>query len=85
MVRRQIEFPKTHDLDELLDLVSKVDGSLAESLRETTILTDYGATIRYPDDLSNMTLEDAKRAVSLAAKVREATRKVLADPSKKNR
>lgn len=71
LVRYQIEFPKTHDLGELLDLTATVDSSFAGSLREVTILTPYGVGIRYPSDFPEMTRDDAQSAVELARKVRE--------------
>jgi HEPN domain-containing protein len=41
LVRHQIEFPKTHNLGELLDLVASVDRHLAESLWDVTALNPY--------------------------------------------
>jgi HEPN domain-containing protein len=77
LVMFQVEFPKTHDLDELLDLVSSVDSELADTLRDITELTNYGVEIRYPGHLPKMTGEDAKAAVEMAAKVREAITEAL--------
>ena len=72
LVQHQIEFPKTHDLDELLDLVVRVDSALAESLRDAIVLTDYGVDIRYPGDSPGITHEEARNALVLAGKVAEA-------------
>ena len=72
LVQHQIEFPKTHDLDKLLDLIVSADNKLADSLRCSTDLTPYGADIRYPGDLPELTKGDAIRAVDLARKVRAA-------------
>jgi len=47
----QIEFPKTHDLGALLDLVSPVDEPLAESLNDILLLNPYGVEVRYPGDM----------------------------------
>jgi len=71
LVWHQVEYPKTHDIGELLNLVAKVDKPLADSLREATVLTDYSVDVRYPGDLSELTLENARKAVKLARKVRE--------------
>jgi len=68
----QIEFPKTHDIDEILDLVAKVDSKLAKSLRNANILTDYAVEIRYPGDAPELTLEQAREAVKVAEKTRKA-------------
>ncbi|OGP59307.1 MAG: hypothetical protein A2V67_15725 [Deltaproteobacteria bacterium RBG_13_61_14] len=71
LVWHQVEYPKTHDIGELLNLVAKVDKPLADSLREATVLTDYSVDVRYPGDLSELTLENARKAVKSARKVRE--------------
>jgi len=36
----QVEFPKTHDIDELLDLIAPTDSKLSESLRDVIVLTN---------------------------------------------
>ena len=77
LVEHQIEFSKTHNVGELLDLVATADSSLAESLRDAGALTPYGVDIRYPSDFPEMTPEDAQVAVELAGKVRNAILGVL--------
>ena len=72
LVDRQIEFPETHDLAELLDRVSAVNASLAESLNEITVLTSYGVDTRYPADLPEISSDEAGMAVELAKRVRDA-------------
>lgn len=73
----QVEFPKTHDIDELLDLVATTDSKLSESLRDTIVLTNYSVNVRYPVDLSNMTANDAQQAIQLAEKVRSLVLELL--------
>jgi HEPN domain-containing protein len=77
LVWHQVEYPKTHDIGELLDLVAKVDKSLADSLREATVLTDYSVDVRYPGDNSGVSLADAQTAIELAKRVKEAILKLL--------
>lgn len=66
----QTEFPKTHDLDKLLDLLAPLDPRLSESLRDVIVLTDYGVDIRYPGDFPKITSSEAQQAIQLAEKVR---------------
>lgn len=73
----QIEFPKTHDLGALLDLVAPMDAPLADSLSEISLLNPYGVEIRYPGDMPDIEPEDAKEALELAKRVREAVLKSL--------
>ncbi len=79
LVNHQIEFPKTHNLGEILNLVAAIDVPLADSLRNVTVLNPFSVDVRYPGDIPEMTPEDAKRAVDLASKVREAIRYALED------
>jgi HEPN domain-containing protein len=77
LTRHQVEFPKTHDIDVLLDLIAPIDETLSESLRDVIVLTDYGVGIRYPSDAPSVTADDAQQAIQSAEKVR---RLVLASP-----
>ena len=72
LVWRQVEFPKTHDLDKLLDLVAVEENALAASLPDVSVLTDYGVDIRYPGDQREISRQEARIAVEVAKKVREA-------------
>jgi HEPN domain-containing protein len=74
---RQIEVPKTHSLGELLDLLTKTDGTLASSLRDATSLTPYGAAFRYPGVLDQEL--EKQEAFALATKVRDAILAALKD------
>ncbi len=77
LVHYQVEFPKTHDLGNLLDLIALVNPLLADSLRSATALNPFGATMRYPSDLPELTVDDARTAVGLVAAVRDAVRALL--------
>jgi len=77
LTSHQIEFPKTHDLDELLDLIEPIHRNLAKSLRDIIVLTKYGVDIRYPGDVPDMKLRDAQNAVKLAEKAQKAILKVI--------
>ncbi len=71
-----IDFPRTHSVSVLLDL-------LAESIRpaltteEQERLTDYATTTRYPGDYEDISLEEAHRATAIAARVRGVAREKL--------
>jgi HEPN domain-containing protein len=72
LVAHQVEFPKTHDLGRLLDLIAPVDGALATALSAAVQLTDYGVDARYPGDLPQLDADGAKSAVDRAVDVRDA-------------
>jgi HEPN domain-containing protein len=48
--RHEIEFPKTHDIGKLLDLLATVDVLAVAELREAETQTPFGVEIRYPDE-----------------------------------
>jgi HEPN domain-containing protein len=66
----QIEFPKTHDLTALLDLVATVHADLSASLSDLDELTPYAIETRYPGDHPSLTPEETQRAVGLAERAR---------------
>jgi HEPN domain-containing protein len=66
LVWHQIEFPKTHDIGRLIELIAGFDASLAAHLQAANSLTPYGAQHRYPGDLPEPSVADAERAVQLA-------------------
>ena len=72
LVWNQVAFPKTHDLEDLLDLVAPTDKLLAASLRDVIVLTPYGVEIRYPGDRPDARPDDARQAFALARQVRDA-------------
>jgi HEPN domain-containing protein len=67
----EIDFPKTHDLTELLTLAGQANKQLAADLRAVKVLTPYGVDLRYPGDRPNVSLAQAKEAVELARLVRD--------------
>ncbi len=72
LTRHQVIFPKTHDLEQLLDLIESIHNDLAATLRDIIILTPYGVELRYPGDRPDATADEAREAVLLACKVRDA-------------
>jgi HEPN domain-containing protein len=72
LTSHQVAFPKTHDLQELLDLVQTVNTDLATSLSDVIVLTPYGVELRYPGDRPDATPDEALKAIELARKVRES-------------
>ena len=68
----QIEFPKTHAVEQLLHLLSHADAVRASSLTGASVLSPYAVDIRYPGDQPEPDLKEAHRAAELARKVRDA-------------
>lgn len=71
LVRHQIEFPKTHNITLLRQLVAQTDQSLAEHLASADALVPYGVEFRYPGDLALLSHEQGVQAVQLAEQARD--------------
>jgi HEPN domain-containing protein len=76
MVLKQIPFPKTHDLSELLHLLPAEFNSLLSN-EEQKLLTVYATVTRYPGDYEEISLAEARRAVSIARRLRKVMRGVF--------
>ncbi|MGD0088825.1 MAG: HEPN domain-containing protein [Planctomycetota bacterium] len=76
LVLKLIDFPKTHDLD---DLAWRSPDTLLPLLsnEERGCLTEYAVVVRYPGEGGEISLAEARRAVRLARQVRSAIRKLL--------
>ena len=76
LVLKSIDFPKTHDIGELVArLPEKINTKL--SVEEQEILTDYATVTRYPGDYDRISLTEAKSAVKIARRFRSEIRKLL--------
>jgi len=71
LVRHQVEFPKTHDIAKLRNLILKIDKVLFEKLEPADILTPYGVEFRYPGDLPDLTQQQAENALQVALQMKQ--------------
>ena len=76
LVLKAINFPKTHDIEELVNLSPpKCRPKLTSE--EQRRLTDYATVTRYPGDYEPIPLAEARRAVGVARRVRNEMRKLF--------
>lgn len=74
----EIEFPKTHSLEDLVFLCKNVVSSIEAELENIEILSSYGVEVRYPDEIYyDIPKEDAEEAIELAKKVKSVVLKHL--------
>ena len=73
LVSRSIDFPKTHDLRILMQLVPK-EVKLGLRMNEVLPLNRYTIEARYPGDWEPITRKEAKEALAIARMVRQAVR-----------
>jgi HEPN domain-containing protein len=77
LVRHQIPFPKTHVIQQLLQLAARADSTIESALASSAMLTPFGTEFRYPGEVID--LETAKQAIREAKHVREAVLQRLKD------
>ena len=67
LVRHQIPFPKTHDIQDLLKLSARADTTVEQELSSAAMMTPFGVEFRYPGDeiadhdTAQQVLEEARR------------------------
>jgi HEPN domain-containing protein len=71
LVKKQIEFSKTHNIMSLLNLCAIADSAFREELSEADKLTDFAVEIRYPDDWYEPSIEETKQAYEIMLKVKD--------------
>jgi len=71
LVSLRVEFPKTHDLEELLDLLTPVLPDVATELDGVKILSPFGVKIRYPGDFPELLPGQERTVFELAKRTRE--------------
>lgn len=77
LTRRQIDFPKTHDIRELLTLLSTSGEVVPEAIWEAINLTDYAVETRYPGPAEPVTRKEYREAVAVAGKVVKWAGKII--------
>jgi HEPN domain-containing protein len=85
LVRHQVEFRKTHDLDELLNLTDSIDSSLRQKIGSFAWLTPYGVEFRYPGEYPVVDHNTAERAYKESELVKGAVMKRLENYLSKGR
>jgi HEPN domain-containing protein len=63
-----VEFPRTHDLQELLILIRNSGTSIPLELEDVTALSRFAVETRYPGDVEPITPDEVEQAIELAEK-----------------
>ena len=74
LVFYKIDFPKTHDIVYLLNLLLTQNISVPKVIMESAFLTDYAVTVRYPGDDNMIQSTEYKKALRVSTKVLEWAR-----------
>ena len=78
LIRHRIAFPKTHLLEDLLDLASTIDPALDALRADVRVLHPYAMQVRYPG--YEATVAESVEAVKIVRRVRTLLRKKLRLP-----
>lgn len=76
LVFNSIDFPKIHDIGELVALLPQAT-SLDTTIEEQRRLTEYATVTRYPGDYEPISLVEAREAVEIAQRIRDEIRSLL--------
>ena len=75
---KKVRVPKTHDMELLINEVSKIDLILSKKIVKAKTLTIYAVTYRYPDaEKRLLTVAKVKAAIKVAALVYESCLKEI--------
>ncbi|MEI6263033.1 MAG: HEPN domain-containing protein [Deltaproteobacteria bacterium] len=76
LIYRNVDFPKTHDLVVLFNLLQKV-GHLKFSIEAVQPLNRYATETRYPGDWESIGESEAREAFEMVCAVRDTVRNAL--------
>jgi len=68
LIRLQVEFPRSHDLDRLRTLLPTAMRLLVDGI-DLAELTEWAVESRYPGDWPELSASDARRAIEAASAV----------------
>ncbi|MFP4171501.1 MAG: HEPN domain-containing protein [Candidatus Hydrogenedentota bacterium] len=85
LVRWQIEFPKTHDMERLRRIMATADEQLAQDLFVADALSPYSVEFRYPGEFEPVSKESAEEAIAVAEKAHQIILQNLEDYLKAGR
>lgn len=78
LVFHKVDFRKTHDIAELVELCKSVSEEFEQLYSmDADSLTVYAAEIRYPDDFYMPTPEETRESINIAAKVKDFVKEKL--------
>jgi HEPN domain-containing protein len=68
LIYHDVDFPKTHDLDFLLSKCQQIDKTSFDI--DLKSLTDFGVSIRYPDDFYIPAIKETKDYLKIAEEIK---------------
>jgi HEPN domain-containing protein len=65
----ELEFPKTHSIVRLLDILEAGEIDVPKEIKEADVLTQFAVETRYPGWIEEVTRAEYKEAITIAARV----------------
>jgi HEPN domain-containing protein len=63
------DFPKVHSISRLVEIIESCGISVPDQVKSANILTQYAVQTRYPGPIEEVTLEEYKETIIVAARV----------------
>ena len=79
LIYKKIDFPKTHNLADLISICTQTDTSFSKYITEMEKLTPYAVEIRYPDDFYMPPEDDAREAYKIASEIKNFIMQKIGD------
>ena len=79
LIYKEMDFPKTHNLADLISICTQTDTSFSKYITEMEKLTPYAVEIRYPDDFYMPPEDDAREAYKIASEIKNFIMQKIGD------
>lgn len=80
LILHDVDFPRTHDVDFLLLECQKIDANCFNF--DFKSLTEFGVSVRYPDDFYIPGLKETKEYIEIALEVRDLVERIIKQATK---
>ncbi|MBF0465719.1 MAG: HEPN domain-containing protein [Nitrospirae bacterium] len=77
LICREIDFPKTHSISRLLEIIEGTGTQIPEEIKDSVILTDYAVETQYPGDYVPIDEKMYEEALRIADSVVKWVEKML--------
>jgi len=77
LTHRKVQFPKIHDIGELLSLLDQSGEKIPEEIWRVDDLTQYAVETRYPGPAEPVTQKEYREAVKMAERVVKWAGKII--------
>ena len=77
LIFHDVDFPRTHDVDFLLNECRKIDN--VNFRFDLKSLTEFGVSVRYPDDFFIPEIKETKEYIEIASDIRDVVESLISN------